>query len=202
MLNDAKKASINNIIQKLKAGKTATTAELKLIEEYDESQREAEESERSPSSKVPLFTRPQIAKLFNVNPKTVNEWVKVGMPKSAYGRYDIFLIMEWWQENINKDPENAETADARGRYWNAKADEAEIKVAEIRGNLIDKSTVVSEWGKRAGELKQSLMALPMSLPPVLEGKDIKTMRDLIRAEVVKMLEGYCRDGKFCPKKKH
>jgi hypothetical protein len=60
--------------------------------------------------------------------------------------------------------------------------------------------VYPEWSQRAGDLRQSLLAMSSRLAPVLEGKSQDDIRSELKAEAIRMLESYCRDGAFCPQK--
>jgi len=201
LLEAGKKKFYANLIEKINSKKTLNANERKQYDELAEYFAEKEAPPDLQQSKSIPTTTSQLATLFQVTSATIANWVKIGMPKAAHGRYDLFQAMNWWMETINKGADNEMTTDARDRYWNAKAEEAEIKVAEIKKELMPKLEILGEWGRRIGVVRQTLLSLPIALPPVLEGKDPRTMRDLIRAEAVKILEEYCREGKFCATKK-
>ena len=55
-----------------------------------------------------------IADLFGVQTQSIADWVTRGLPKIAHGKFDLKVAFDWWQENINTDPADATTSDARG----------------------------------------------------------------------------------------
>jgi len=128
---------------------------------------------------------------------TISNWTKAGMPKASHGYYDILLAHDWWLDNINTDPADATTADARGRYWNAKAEEAEIKVSQIKGDLLPRGEVIEKWCERLAEFRQGCLSMPVRLPVLLEGKTAADMRKPIRDFACALLEGFARPGKHC-----
>jgi len=140
-----------------------------------------------------------MVELFQVTRETISEWTKAGMPKVGHGKYDLCPAFEWWKENINTDEEDSSSAIARGRYWNAKAEQAEIDVAERRGELIRRADVITEWCKRVAEFRQGCLSMPVRLPAVLEGKTAPQMRAIIDTYARTLLEGYSREGKYCSK---
>lgn len=141
-------------------------------------------------------SRSDLAYFFGVSPKCINDWGKNGMPKTSHGLYNLKLVFDWWQKNIDGDSSEA-MLEHKTRYWKEMADEKEIGNMEARGQLISRDEVVTEWCKRIAEVRQSLLALAVRLPPILEGKDAAEMRPLIKAEAVGVLEGYSRPGKHC-----
>lgn len=144
------------------------------------------------------------AELFETTPKTISEWEKAAGKerksfKVSYGVYHLRKLFSWWLENIYSPKQEGSTIqDARERYWNAKADGEEISVKKLRGELIPQEAVVDQWCKRVAEVKQGLLSLPVKLPPVLEGKRVAEMRGIIKGEVFRLLDGYAREGKYCP----
>ena len=193
----ARKKLLKNLLDKLNSGKTLTANERRQFDELSEEFSDKKEEPRSDSIEV---TNQQLARLLKVTPKTICEWVKVGMPKSAFAKYDLFACIEWWHENINEPEEEKDTGitEAKRRHWNAKADESEIKVAQIRGGLISKSDVEREWIMRCSELRTGLLSWASRLPPRLEGLGQIEMRLALREEARNLLNTYSRSGRFTP----
>ena len=146
------------------------------------------------------ITRAQLAQLLRVDVSTINQWAKIGMPKAAYGKYNVFDTVGWWLDNINRDPTDEKTADARERYWNAKADQAEMQVEKERGSVISRDDVETDWAGRAMEIRAGLLSFASRLPQRLDGKDIHSMREILKEEACELLGSYSRDGKNTPKK--
>ena len=146
---------------------------------------------------TPEVSTSDVCDFFGVTRETISEWTKNGMPKVATGAYHLKACFDWWCENINKDNDDETLTKAKRKYWTAKAEEMETKVAQTKGNLISKEEVVEQWCWRIGEFRQAMLSLPVRLPPILEGKPVREMRDIIQREAHGILEGYSREGKFC-----
>ena len=139
-----------------------------------------------------------MTELFQVTRETIAQWTKAGMPQVSQGKYDLLPAFDWWKENISSSKETPETEDARERYWNAKAEEAEIKVGQAKDKLIAKADVFQEWAWRAAELKTGLRSWSSRLSPKLEGKDLVELRVILRNAADELLSAYCRSGRFTP----
>lgn len=142
----------------------------------------------------------QLAAIMDVSAVTVRKWAGVGMPQLARGQYDAVACMAWMRETIEAAKEDPTLTDVRARYWTAKAEEAEINVAKTRGDLISMADVLDQWCRRVSEVRQGLLSLETRLPPLLEGKTLREMRQSIKTEVYALLEGYAREGRYCPVK--
>lgn len=145
-----------------------------------------------------IITTAEMVELFQVTRQTIADWVKAGLPKVGQGKFDLLPAFEWWKENINTDEQGEQTANARERYWNAKAEEAEIKVSQTKGDLIPKGEVHQEWAWRAAELKTGLRGWASRLAPKIEGKELVELRVILRDAADELLASYCRAGKFTP----
>ncbi|MFZ2958008.1 MAG: hypothetical protein WA705_14065 [Candidatus Ozemobacteraceae bacterium] len=146
-----------------------------------------------------FVTNAQLVRLYGVVRSTICDWVTAGMPKTARGRYDLYAVHSWWIENINADPADAGTDDARGRYWNAKAESEEIKTLQLKESLISRSEVIQEWTWRCSDLRTGLLSWASRLPPALEGKGAIELMLVLRGAVDDLLDSFCRNGRFTPK---
>lgn len=145
----------------------------------------------------------ELSDFFDVTPRAVNKWSAKGCPKSGRGKWDLKTVHAWWLDNIyasKADDSDESLQEAKRRYWSAKAENEEIKRDESKGLLVKVKDIVLMWSGRVAEIKNGLMALPMRLPPLLEGKPQIEMRQIVEDEVWKLLDNYCRVGRFCPAK--
>jgi len=83
-------------------------------------------------------------------------------------------------------------------YWSEKSIGEQLKNQKTRGELISLEDVVQEWAGRVSIVTSGLEAFADRLPPILEGKPRKEMRDIIKKEVRYLRESYARKGKYCP----
>jgi phage terminase Nu1 subunit (DNA packaging protein) len=140
-----------------------------------------------------------VASFLGVTLMTLTNWCKSGMPKLSRGKYNLKDCFDWWLENIQEPKtQTTKAKDANERYWQAKADNEEIKRDQARGELLPVSEIYPEWCARVGEVKQGLLSLKIRLPPVLEGKTRDEMRDIIEKYTVALCNGYARNGQYTP----
>jgi hypothetical protein len=189
----ARKKLYSNLLAKLNTGKTLNANERQT---FDELNNEYDAQENASLSGIILATN-QMEQLFGVVRKTVAEWTKAGMPKVSYGRYDLFAVMKWWQENVNsRDSEDINLI--KMRFWGAKADKAEIDVRKAKGALIPRAQLVTDRVSRCLDMRQSLLALSARLESVLEMKPRPVIRATIDAEIRKMLEAFSAPSELWP----
>lgn len=139
-----------------------------------------------------------VAELLKVSAKTVRNWInKLGLPATDDGRRRVLNwhdTLEWYvQRRIAAagnagnappaaDPESAETLDqAETRKTIADADLKELKLAQLRGQLVPADEVGRNVGRVASAIKTKLDALPNALALRLVGKTD-------RVEVQQMLQ--------------
>ena len=148
-----------------------------------------------------------VATLFGTTPKNLIDWEKrAGQERKSFkvqhGIYNLQKLLAWWLENIYESKqETAKAKNSRERYWDAKAEEAEINVQKIKEILFPRAEISGEWCKRLAEIRQGLLSLPVKLPALLDGKPQDEMRPVIKEAVTRLLSSYSRTGKFTPEEK-
>lgn len=146
-----------------------------------------------------------LARCFGVDRSMVTRWKKAGMPENN-GLFNLPECIRWRLEREADAMAPKSGASTEGEKWltafrKERARIARIERKKAEGQLISKDEVISEWCKRISEVRQSLLALPVRLPTMLEGKTSVEMRPLVKAEAMRILEGYARPGKHCEKGK-
>lgn len=116
-----------------------------------------------------VLTRDQLAHCMGVKPQTVNKMVSEGMPKLQHGHYDLAACWQWdrdqWRQRANdKAPSDS---NERKRYDKARADQAELSLAERRRELIPITAVRDLVTRVVGIVVSFLEALPARLAPEL-----------------------------------
>jgi len=139
----------------------------------------------------------ELANFMGVTVMTISNWNKSGMPKLERGKYNLKDCWRWWLKNIYMPKESTKKATGdHERFMAAKADNEEIKRDKWREILILKDKVIAEFAGRAADLKTTLRAFRYRLAPVLEGKTSEEIALLIGGEVDRLLENFCRNGKY------
>ena len=186
-----KKANIANIVKKAKAEKVLTSKELEAIESYEEEREILNET----GSEF-LFPIKKIAMIFGISERQAYRWQNIGLPKEKGNLFDVKKCFKWWVDNIGVETSNKSTNDARERYWAAKAESEEIRIARIKSELIKRDDVFSEFAQRASDLKTGLRALKYRLSGLLVGKDQDEIMNILGVEIDSMLRNFCRQGKY------
>lgn len=150
---------------------------------------------------VKALSGADLARCFGVDRSMVTRWKKAGMPENN-GLFNLPLCIKWRLEREADAMAPKSGASTEGEKWltafrKERARLARIERQRVQGQLISRDEVITEWCKRIAEVRQSLLALPVRLPAILEGKSAAEMRPLVKAESIRILEGYSRPGKHC-----
>ncbi|MBN1636380.1 MAG: hypothetical protein JW920_07695 [Deltaproteobacteria bacterium] len=145
----------------------------------------------------------EIADLFNVTPRTVNAWHAMGCPKSGVNSFDAKAVFDWWWENIAEERAAAKSGDesineAKRKYWWSKASNETLKADQLKGNLVAWPDIEKEWTARVIAVTAGMESMSDRLPPLLFGKPLNSVQDVIRAEIGELVKNYARPGKYTP----
>lgn len=138
-----------------------------------------------------------VAGFFGVTIRQVQNWVaQKGCPKLKHGLYDLRAVHSWHLEAII-GVDDAESAEAKSKYWVHKAEREKVQVETLKGQLVKQEDIAPIWTARTAEVSSMLAALSKRLPPLIEGKDRAGVQQAIDAEVTRIKESFCREGRFC-----
>jgi hypothetical protein len=107
----------------------------------------------------------------------------------------------WWWDNIGQDKSASDDEtiqDVKRRYWSAKAEHEELRVAVLKGDHVRRDEVISEWVARIHVIKGDLRLLAKRLGPVLEGKTRTEIMSILNEEFGEIMRRYARGGKHTP----
>ena len=116
----------------------------------------------------------QVAALFSVAEKTVRSWIAAGLPVEVQGKQgrgkktqiDLRAAVDWY---FRQDVERRELNRTRARLNRAMAENAELKAAAARGDLVSLRGIGREFGKLLAQIRTNALAIPAKLAPELEG---------------------------------
>lgn len=148
-------------------------------------------AKKTPSVVVPVA---QLAMIMAVDVRTIQNWVKAGMPQQKRGHYDVAECVQWWRENILAGKDTKATKAEQLKWWKARADAAVISTDRLRGNLIDRDELLPEWVQVFTEFRQAVLGLENRLPPLLEGLAQVDMTPVIKSLTRPMLSALARPG--------
>lgn len=172
------------LLEKMQTGKALNPGEL----------RELERLEAAANMRPGVVnTREQVAKNFGVVVRTVDNWLREGMPRTQDGNYDLAEITAW----------KAAREEARGGQagektsWEIKYRAARTRLAELEleirtGQYLPKDQVERDRVERILTVKTALLALPARLAPQVVGLDVAHAESIIKKRVIEIIESFAR----------
>jgi phage terminase Nu1 subunit (DNA packaging protein) len=185
----ARKRRHVKILEKLHKGEAPTKSEIKELADYEGGQ---------PDPGI-VDNQDQVAHVFGVSVRTVQHWVKDGMPVMKGGKYDIKEIQAW-KFLRKKGPKSRKSAEAIAENWENKYREYKAKLAEIdlkkaMGELIPKAAAKETLKSLVRAFKKKVLAMPRQLSIQLEGLDAVEIQEALELRINQILTEFSK-GKF------
>jgi phage terminase Nu1 subunit (DNA packaging protein) len=154
-----------------------------------------------------------VARHFQKSLRTVQRWLRNGMPKLSGNRFDLVQIEEWLaaKDGIVKPypgPPSTSRPDDSGLseeenndgkdYWDKESKKYQAKARELEyrkrlGELVEKRDLESLLTSRIMAVRQGLLSLSRALPPQLAAcKNEREMEPIIAKSVHNLLEAFSR----------
>ena len=106
------------------------------------------------------------------------------IPKADNGKYILGDITKaYWEARLVTGGLEAEQT----RLTKAKADLAELELAEHRGEVHRAAAVMRVWADNVTNAKTKLLSIPTKLTPELVGKDLQEIQAKLKAEISEAL---------------
>jgi phage terminase Nu1 subunit (DNA packaging protein) len=197
LIEMAKKRRHLHLVEKLARGKSSTPtlsrAEINELKKY----------ERDPNSPGIVDSQEKVAKVFGVAVRTVERWVKEGMPITPQKDYDLLEIRAWRlirNQKLKSKGNKKNDAD----MWDAKYREYKARLAEMAfkkamGELIPKDIVEKELIQISIGIKMALLALPQQVASQLVGLEARQINTLLTSRIKEAIQDIA-DGKVLVKK--
>lgn len=135
-------------------------------------------------------TQRAVAAHLGVSVRTVQYWIREGMPVRPDGKYDLEAISEWKIQRMAENTKPKDPQDPEVRYRTAKAKTAEIQLAKLMGELLPREEVEAQWLNVLMALKKNMLALPKSLAPRLARLEAKEVQTILSQHVRRMIETF------------
>jgi hypothetical protein len=146
-----------------------------------------------------IVTTTQIADIFGVSRKTVADWAKRGMPKHAYGKFDLSITIQWWADNMYRaEDDDTDIKDAKEAYWIAKSRTETVKADLAEEKVMPIEDFKKAWAWRVSEVFSGILGWSMRLSPLLAKKTDKEIQSIIYNEAWALCDKFSRTGKFTP----
>ncbi|MBQ8708506.1 MAG: hypothetical protein IJ523_10505 [Succinivibrionaceae bacterium] len=112
--------------------------------------------------------------------------------KGESGKYDAAAFIRRWVEiKIEKASNGENDLDAvRAEHEVIKTEKTRLEVERMRGNLVDVQDIRRLWADIANTVTQSLIRLPATLAPMVQGlENIEVINGIIANEINRVLNG-------------
>lgn len=108
------------------------------------------------------------------------------------GKFDLaFFVQQWVNYNIEQELDgDSDDLDAvKARHEKIKTQKTRLEVRRMEGRLVDVQDVRRLWSDIANTVKQSMLHLPSTIAPMIQGMDnIEVINNIIYGEISKALE--------------
>lgn len=139
-----------------------------------------------------ILTTQQAAKLCRVTTKTIQVWIREGLPVVKRGEagagktseIELRALFTWYLDHVPQDPLDAE----RTRLAREQADKQALDNAERRGDLADLTAVARVWAQALGAFRARMLAAPSKLAPSVNPENPNLARDVIDRELSEILD--------------
>jgi hypothetical protein len=133
-----------------------------------------------------VISGPEAAILLGISERSFYYLVEEGViPKIGDGKYVLGDIEEaYWKNSFNSEGLEA----AQTRLTTAKAELAELELAEHRGEVHRASAVMRVWADNVMNTKTRLLAIPTKISPELVGKNIQEIQAKLKEAISEALQ--------------
>lgn len=143
-----------------------------------------------------------VGRHFGVTPRTIQLWVKQGMPKSGK-RYDLVACELWRRQQQEgdgsvQDPggEGQEEPDSKA-FWTrreikARAETKELELRKLRGELVELVEVEQLFAGRAAIYKQAVLGMEPFILALLPDEERRTKAGEVRRRLWEAVENITR----------
>jgi phage terminase Nu1 subunit (DNA packaging protein) len=146
-------------------------------------------------------TQQDIADIFDVTKKTINLWIKKGLPYSSSGtgrgnknHFDETEVASWMKANHvtgvvghPNQPTSERMAAAKLRNQEALANLNELKVAREKGILIERSEQEQNNVRKFTILKNKLLGLSSQVSAILAGLEAAEIQEELESRIREVL---------------
>lgn len=180
ILEVAKKKRHLHLLEKLHSGKSLSPTEIEELRKYEE----------GPLSVGIVDTQEKVAKAFDVGVRTVQRWVRDGMPETPDGLFNLTDIQAW---RLTKKKPGRRSEDDEKSRWEAKLKEIKFKQAEQefkkqQGELISRAEVEQGWAERVIAVKTAFLGLPRRVALQLVGLEAREIEAALSEAIKDVIE--------------
>ena len=142
----------------------------------------------------------EICYFLNITREGLRKWrLNPTFPKNARvkrGYYNLKEIFDWWNSYVIGDADIAKQLQAEKlKYQQARSLREKLEVEEMQRKLINLDLLNQDLTFIFLRMKSALLLWSKRLPPALEGKDAKSMYQVIYKEVYEILTNFSKGVK-------
>jgi phage terminase Nu1 subunit (DNA packaging protein) len=149
-----------------------------------------------------LFCTERLTEFYEVDPKTITNWVKKGCPREKSGWYDLKAVNNWLQSTDGQGDEDINVArklKADIMFREERVAKAVIERKAAEGLYLPKDEVYNEFAQRILEIKSGLDALENVVSSEFTDANVRDqVRRVLHYEFRRFLEQYSREGTYTP----
>jgi hypothetical protein len=158
------------------------------------------------------YSAKEIVKFFHPeinSPSAFRKWTKMpDFPQHAKTKdvrrgaeWDLKIVFEWWRSHYMGDTDlSKKMLREKFGYQKARTLREKLSAEEMQRNLISLDKLERDLMFLFSRLKTVLTSWEKRLPPLLEGKDQKTMLRIIHTETVSFLNNFVKGVRLLCKK--
>jgi hypothetical protein len=129
-----------------------------------------------------------LERIFGVTQQQISEYVKSGMPRSEYAKYDLESSVHWWLDRkraeVDAQLEALEWKEQETRLKRAKAGQEEINLEIMRGKVRPVVEMEREYGQLVANCRARLLPIGATVAPRGIGcKDVAELKKIIDDEI-------------------
>jgi len=140
-----------------------------------------------------LFTRPQLAKIFQKDARTIARWIDDGLPVAVKGRggrpsrYNLPDCVRWvLDRELQARSETGTDLSPqleRARLDQRRREELELRIRVRKGELVEVEAVQAEYADLAVVVKARLRAIPDAVADQLTGQSPAAVKALLLTRI-------------------
>lgn len=184
ILTMARKKRHIHLLEKIQKGKSLSSRELRELEKF----------EGTPLPPGVVKTQEEVAKAFHVSTRTVQYWIRDGIPRTKKGFYNLIEIQAWRkvkkQQRKSKKIIGKEEWDAKYRKYKAQLAEVELKKAY--GQVVSRKEVEKGQVARILVVKRALLSLPKVIAPVIGGMEPREIQVYLTAKIKEIIDEFAK----------
>jgi phage terminase Nu1 subunit (DNA packaging protein) len=137
-----------------------------------------------------ILNKNEMSGVLGVAAQTLQRWVGAGCPCLDEGspgrgaRFNELAVKRWVEERRGLKSSSSQDDEAKRRYNEANAQLKELRLAQLRGDLVPLADVRAVWESECVTIRQRLLALSDQLAPQLAHiSDVREIARLIDHEI-------------------